>query len=187
MRSVRGAPAPRDSLNFRRASLRSRNEFESGTFTIVVHAISSFTYVSVIYGANFPSFSHLVRTFCSTRRSTRDPFALCAAAVQRKSDRCLRPAICMLARHTIDGARAHMQQARSGKSSSAMTSPGICLLSVAVHVCTLAFSLRYREGPSSKILIQGKASTLAASLSARSVLPKLPSEARLNLQLVYYK
>ena len=49
-----GAPAPRDSLNFRRASLLSRNEFESGTFTIVLHATSSFTYVSVIYGANFP-------------------------------------------------------------------------------------------------------------------------------------
>ena len=49
-----GAPAPKDSLNFRRASLLSRNEFESGTFTIVLHATSSFTYVSVIYGANFP-------------------------------------------------------------------------------------------------------------------------------------
>ena len=54
VRGVRGAPAPRDSLNFRRASLRSRNEFESGTFTIVLHATSSFIYVSVIYGANFP-------------------------------------------------------------------------------------------------------------------------------------
>ena len=51
---VREAPAPRDSLNFRRASLLSRNEFESGTFIIVLHATSSFTYVSVIYGANFP-------------------------------------------------------------------------------------------------------------------------------------
>ena len=49
-----GAPAPRGSLNFRRASLLSRNEFESGTFTIVLHAISSFRCVSVIYGANFP-------------------------------------------------------------------------------------------------------------------------------------
>ena len=39
------APVPRDSLNFRRASLLSRNEFESGTFTIVLHATSSFTYV----------------------------------------------------------------------------------------------------------------------------------------------
>ena len=54
MRGAREAPAPRDSLNFRRASLLSRNEFESGTFTIVLHATSSFTYVSVIYGANFP-------------------------------------------------------------------------------------------------------------------------------------
>ena len=54
MRGAREAPAPRDSLNFRRASLLSRNEFESGTFTIIVHATSSFTYVSVIYGANFP-------------------------------------------------------------------------------------------------------------------------------------
>ena len=36
MRGAREAPAPRDSLNFRRASLLSRNEFESGTFTIVV-------------------------------------------------------------------------------------------------------------------------------------------------------
>ena len=51
---ARKAPAPRDSLNFRRASLLYRNEFESGTFTIVLHATSSFTYVSVIYGANFP-------------------------------------------------------------------------------------------------------------------------------------
>ena len=52
---VREAPAPRDSLNFRRASLLSRYEFERGT--IVLHATSSFTYVSVIYGANFP-FKH---------------------------------------------------------------------------------------------------------------------------------
>ena len=53
MRGAREVPAPRDSLNFRPASLLSRNEFESGTFTIVLHATSSFTYVSVIYGANF--------------------------------------------------------------------------------------------------------------------------------------
>ena len=59
MRGAREAPAPRDSLNFRRASLLSRNEFEIGTFTIVLHATSSFTYVSVIYGANFP---HLKRS-----------------------------------------------------------------------------------------------------------------------------
>ena len=54
MRGTRKAPAPRDSLNFRRACLLSRNELESGTFTIALHANSSFTYVSVIYGANFP-------------------------------------------------------------------------------------------------------------------------------------
>ena len=54
VRGAREEPAPRDSLNFRRASLLSRNEFESGTFTIVLHATSSFAYVSVIYGANFP-------------------------------------------------------------------------------------------------------------------------------------
>ena len=54
MRGAREAPAPRVSLNFRRASLLSSNEFESGTFTIVLHATSSFTYVSVIYGASFP-------------------------------------------------------------------------------------------------------------------------------------
>ena len=54
MGGAREAPAPRDSLNFRRASLLSRNEYESGTFTIVFHATSSFTNVSVIYGANFP-------------------------------------------------------------------------------------------------------------------------------------
>ena len=54
MRGAREAPVPRDSLNFRRSSLLSRNEFESGTFTILLHATSSFTYVSVIYGANFP-------------------------------------------------------------------------------------------------------------------------------------
>ena len=54
MRGAREAPAPSDSLNFRRASLLSRNEFESGTFIIVLHANSSFTYVSVIYVANFP-------------------------------------------------------------------------------------------------------------------------------------
>ena len=54
VRGAREAPAPRDSPNFRRTSLLSRNEFESGTFTIVLHATSSFTYVSVIYGANFP-------------------------------------------------------------------------------------------------------------------------------------
>ena len=50
---AREAPAPRDSLNFWRASLLSRNEFESGTFTIVLHVTFSFTYVSVNYGANF--------------------------------------------------------------------------------------------------------------------------------------
>ena len=54
MCGAREAPVPRDSLNFRRPSLLSRNEFESGTFTIVLHATSFFTYVSVIYGANFP-------------------------------------------------------------------------------------------------------------------------------------
>ena len=61
MRGAREAPVPRDSLNFRRASLLSRNEFESGTFTMVFHATSSFTYVSVIYGANFP-FNHHGKT-----------------------------------------------------------------------------------------------------------------------------
>ena len=45
------APAPRDSLNFRLTSLLSRNEFESGTES---GTFASFTYVSVIYGANFP-------------------------------------------------------------------------------------------------------------------------------------
>ena len=49
MCGAREAPAPRDSLNFRRSSLLSKNEFESGTFIIVLHAISSFTYVSVIF------------------------------------------------------------------------------------------------------------------------------------------
>ena len=54
MRGAKEAPAPRNSLNVRRASLLSRNEFENWTFTIVLHATSSFTYISVIYGANFP-------------------------------------------------------------------------------------------------------------------------------------
>ena len=54
VRGAREAPAPRDSLNFRRASLLSRNEFESGTFTMVLHATPSFTYLSGIYGVNFP-------------------------------------------------------------------------------------------------------------------------------------
>ena len=62
VRGAREAPAPRDSLNFRRSSLLSRNKFESGTFTIVLHATSSFTYVSVIYGADFP-FNTQVSTF----------------------------------------------------------------------------------------------------------------------------
>ena len=52
------APCPRDSLNFGRASLLSRNELESWAFTIVLHATSSFTYASVSYGANFPFKSH---------------------------------------------------------------------------------------------------------------------------------
>ena len=43
VRGAREVPASRDSLNFRRASLLSRNEFESGTFTNVLHATSSFT------------------------------------------------------------------------------------------------------------------------------------------------
>ena len=34
MRGAREAPAPRDLLNFRQTSLLSRNECESGTFTI---------------------------------------------------------------------------------------------------------------------------------------------------------
>ena len=42
VRGAREVPAPRDSLNFRRASLLSRNEFERGTFTIVLHVTSSF-------------------------------------------------------------------------------------------------------------------------------------------------
>ena len=54
MCGAREAPAPADSLNFQWASLLSRNELESGTFTIVLHATSSFTCVSFIYGANFP-------------------------------------------------------------------------------------------------------------------------------------
>ena len=54
MRGAREAPAPRDSLNFRQASLLSRNEFESGTFTIVLHATSSFTYVSHPIAGRYP-------------------------------------------------------------------------------------------------------------------------------------
>ena len=70
MRGAREAPAPRDSLNFRQVSLLSRNEFESTTFTIVLHATSSFTYVSVIYGANFP-FKPLVSSLPSYIRDTK--------------------------------------------------------------------------------------------------------------------
>ena len=66
MHGARKAPAPRDSLNFRWSSLLSRNEFESGTFTIVLHATSSFTYISVIYGANFPFNFHLVNKWTAT-------------------------------------------------------------------------------------------------------------------------
>ena len=55
VRGAREAPVPRDSLKFRRACLLSRNEFESGTFTIVLHETSSFTHVSIIYGANSPA------------------------------------------------------------------------------------------------------------------------------------
>ena len=51
---VPGRRQPRETLNFRRASLLSRNELESGTFTIVLHATSSLKCISVIYGANFP-------------------------------------------------------------------------------------------------------------------------------------
>ena len=69
VRGTREAPAPRDSLNIRQTSLLSRNELESGTFTIVLHATSSFTYVSVIYGANFPSLRWLERP---AQRSLRE-------------------------------------------------------------------------------------------------------------------
>ena len=65
MRGAREVPAPRDSLSFQRASLHSRNEFESETFTIVLHATSSFTYVSVIYGANFSFKARLGSPHCS--------------------------------------------------------------------------------------------------------------------------
>ena len=70
MRGAREAPAPRDSLNFRRTSLLSRNEYESGTFIIVLHATSSFTYVSVIYGANFSFILSLGLTADSPTAST---------------------------------------------------------------------------------------------------------------------
>ena len=79
MRGAKEAPAPRNLLNFRRASLLSRNEFESWTFTIVLHATSSFTYVSVIYGANFPFkrctvtlFSDFMSIFCGRKWRQED-------------------------------------------------------------------------------------------------------------------
>ena len=64
VRGARETPAPRDSLNFRRASLLSINEFESGTFTIVLYSTSSFTYLSVIYGANFKKPSSWHQEWC---------------------------------------------------------------------------------------------------------------------------
>ena len=90
MRGAREAPAPRDSLNFRRASLLSRNEFKSGTFTIVLHANSSFTYVSVIYGANFPF--NCLRVFCHQLLSSEQQsvqmcvcVCVCVCVCQRKT------------------------------------------------------------------------------------------------------
>ena len=73
VRAATEEPAPRDSLNFRRSSLLPRNEFESGTFTIVLHATSSFTYVSVIYGANFP-FNLVHRRCPDAHQIEKSPF-----------------------------------------------------------------------------------------------------------------
>ena len=47
-RGAREAPAPKDSPNFLWPPLLSSNEFQSGTFTTVLHATSSFNYVSAI-------------------------------------------------------------------------------------------------------------------------------------------
>ena len=120
------------------------------------------------------------RVFHCLQWSARDRGSL-SPSIQRKSDRCLRPAICMLARHTNDGSKSSQQEAGRWRQSFAMTSPRICLLSVAMYALSPFRS--DREEPSSKIL-KGKARTLAASLSAWSVLPKLPSETRANLELV---
>ena len=108
---------------------------------------------------------HKLRMQWSTRRSTRDP-RLLSAAVQRKSDRCLRPAICMLARHTNDGSKSSQQEA--GCRASPWQAPGfVCFPSP--YMYALSPFRSDREGPSSKIW-KGKARTLAASLSAWSVL-----------------
>ena len=71
---MRGASSERlaELPTARRASLLSRNEFESGTFTIVFHATSSFTYVSVIYGANFPF--NLIGVVDGSRRDMCSPY-----------------------------------------------------------------------------------------------------------------
>ena len=74
----------------------------------------------------------------STRRSTRDPFALCSRSKKK------RPLLATRHMHAGPPYKRRKQEltTRSGKSSFAMTSPGICLLSVAIHVCTFAFSQR---------------------------------------------
>ena len=81
---------------------------------------------------------HKLRMQWSTRRSTRDPFALCSRSKKKRP--------LLATRHMHDGPpykrRKQELTTRSGKSSFAMTSPGICLLSVAIHVCTFAFSQR---------------------------------------------
>ena len=130
----------------------------------------------------FAQIAHAVNCVCSDWQEDLLGIRLLSAAVQRKSDRtrCLRPAICMLARHTNDGSKSSQQEA--GSRASPWQAPGfVCFPSP--YMYALSPFRSDREGPSSKIL-KGKARTLA-SLSAWSVLLKLPSETRVNLELVW--
>ena len=129
----------------------------------------------------FARIAHAVNCVCSDRQEDLLGIRLFSATVQRKSDRCLRPAVCMLARHTNDGSKSSQQEA--GSRASPWQAPGfVCFPSP--YMYALSPFRSNREGSSSKIL-KGKARTLAASLSAWSVLLKLPYETRVNLELVW--
>ena len=49
-----GGASPERLAEFSTGVSPLQKRIESGTFTIVLHATSSFTYGSVIYGASFP-------------------------------------------------------------------------------------------------------------------------------------
>ena len=99
---------------------------------------------------------------------------------EKASAACDPPYACWPAIQTTE-ARANNKK-REGIASPWQAAGFVCFPSP--YMFALSPFRSDRDGPSWNIL-KGKARTLAACLSARSVLPKLPSEAHLNLELVW--